>query len=496
MRKIRAVLLEDNDDFVRSFRRAFGERIDLIACNTIAATKEQIGPETELLLVDMFLEADRSGDPSGLRLIAWARAAWPDLPVVVISGHSDLNLVVQAMRLGAYDYLEKEKLTLQELRLRLENAVRHQQLSRRVAELEKRLEVYEPKHLMGSSAGMEAVRRAIDAVTADGSVTVLIRGETGTGKELVAKLIHAGPMRCEGPFVAVDLSSLPREMLAGEIFGHEKGAFTGANSARIGHAESANGGVLFLDEIAELPRDTQSHLFRLIEGRAVVRLGSSRPRPIDVQLVAATNQDLEQLVAAGEFRPELYYRLRVFEIRLPPLRERIDDLPELTELFLNLWHKVGRTPLQSVQPDAYALMQRYAWPGNIRELRNVLEAASVRARMENTTELTPALLSAEIVAGGAPSGHGGVLSTWDVAYARARAELECAENALRSLALQKEEARKILGYRDRHTMRRRLLGLRRAYPELWGHHPSLQEAYGRGLESAAARERRNRELQS
>jgi len=474
MAPLRILILEDNDDFIRSLSRAFQGRIELITASSLSAAKKLADATVDLALVDLFLDSNGSR-PEGLDFLRWVVDKAGNLPVIIITGYANTDLAVEAMREGAEDFIDKGRLNLQEIEKRIWNTLERRRLRKRVTELEHRLEAYEPTALTGSNQVMEQLRRGIKTVAEDGEITVLLRGESGTGKELAARLIHSQGNRHAGPFVAADLSTLPQETLASELFGHEKGAFTGADIARTGYIEAAHGGVLFLDEIAELPRDLQNRLFRVLEERAVTPIGSTRSRPVDIQLVTATNQDLERLVKAGVFRPELYYRLHVFEIRLPALREHPDDILELTEYFLSQWRASGRTPIHNVTAQAGDVLKRYSWPGNVRELRNVLEAACVRAKMLGLRELSEDLLSAELRTGPtlAPVTDDDCL----VDRACARTELTCVACALEQEGGVKEKARKLLGYQDRHTMRRRILTLRERWPDLWSAFPTLDKLY-------------------
>ncbi len=481
MTPLRILILEDNDQFVDSLARGFHGRIEIVATPSISKAKRLINAHIDLALVDLFL-TDEQSKPEGLDFLRWVVSQGGKVPVIVITGYGSTDLAVVAMRDGADDFIDKGRLSLQEIETRICNTLERRRLRSRVTELEHRLETYEPTTLVGSSQVMEQLRRSIKTVAEDGQITVLLRGESGTGKELAARLIHSQGKRHTGPFVAADLSTLPKETIASELFGHERGAFTGADTARTGYVEAAHAGVLFLDEIAELPRDLQNRLFRVLEERAVTPIGCTRPRPVDIQLVTATNQDLEKLVKAGAFRAELYYRLRVFEIRLPALREHCEDVIELSDYFLAQWRASGRTPLHKITAEAADVLKRYSWPGNVRELRNVLEAACVRAKMLGRKELSLDLLPADVRVPAT------VMPVTDDDYAVdracARTELSCVAHALEQEQGAKEKARRLLGYQDRHTMRRRILTLRNRWPDLWSAFPTLDKLYGKRRKEA------------
>lgn len=474
---IRALVLDDKRDFVTALGRSLSGIVEVVPAYSVAEGKHLLGPEVSLALVDLYLTSSTRGEPEGLGFIKWLRETRPDVDVIVISGHGSFDLAVEALRLGAVDFLDKGQLSPEKLRLPIEKLIERRGLQSRVKDLEARLENYEPRRLTGSDPLIQQARRLLLTAASDARVTVLLRGESGTGKELAARMIHREGPRQKGPFVAVDVSTLPRDTLASELFGYERGAFTGAEKQHVGYLEAAHGGVLFLDEIAELPRDVQGSLFRVLEERAVVRLGSTKPRAVDIQLVAATNQDLETLVAAGEFRKELYYRLKVFEIVMPPLRERPGDIPEIVDFFLDHWRLTGRSFLRTVPVAVMHSLQKYRWPGNVRELRNALEAASVQSRPERATVLDARFLPPGIMTNTAPAVLAAVNGALRVEEATAQAELAAVARALELADGNKNNARELLGYGDRHTMRRRLLNIRSRFPELWQHYPALESLY-------------------
>jgi len=312
----------------------------------------------------------------GMEVIARVREASAATETVIITGKSSLETAVAAVRQGVFDYLTKP-CKLSEIQAVLERVRKKRELTSRLRALERRVRRAEgANHLVGGSAGLERVRRLVARVAASDS-SVLIRGETGTGKELVARAIHEGSTRAGGPLVAVNCGALPEHLVESELFGHRKGAFTGADEHRAGLFEVADGGTLFLDEIGELPKPLQSRLLRALESGEIRRVGDNQPIMVDVRVVCATHRSLEEMVAAGEFREDLLFRINTFEIAIPPLRERIDDLPELVQ------HLVRRvrpqTPPESVvaRPEVLEALARHRWPGNIRELANVVEHALV-----------------------------------------------------------------------------------------------------------------------
>jgi two-component system response regulator AtoC/two-component system nitrogen regulation response regulator NtrX len=300
--------------------------------------------------------------------------------VVVLTAYGSERIAVEAMKKGAYDYLAKPY-EIEELRLVAQRALETRVLSRENAELKAELHGRTGDRLgaiVGRSAAMRTIFDVIEKV-AGLDVAVLLTGESGTGKELVAHEIHARSARAQGPFVAVNSAALPGALIESELFGVKKGAFTGAQSDRRGKFELAHGGTLFLDEVGDMAADTQAKLLRAIENKTIEPLGGSEPVEIDVRVIAATHKDLNELVAEGRFRPDLFYRLNVVDIVLPPLRARIDDIPLLVEHVLGeLARKHGRGP-REVSPEATSALLDYPWPGNVRQLRNALERSFVLA---------------------------------------------------------------------------------------------------------------------
>ena len=324
--------------------------------------------EADVALLDLALPGT-----DGLDLLASIRKRWPALPVVMISGRATLGDAVRATKLGAFHFIEKP-LAPEAVLLTVAGAVelrRARELSRQLTE-----QLGAGTELIGSSLAMRDVRRLIAQMAAT-DARVLITGESGTGKELAATALHAGSMRSAKPFVRVNSAAIPRELVESEMFGHERGAFTGATDTRRGRFELADGGTLFLDEIADLSADAQAKLLRAIESGLIERIGGERPIPVDVRVIAATNRDLAAEMAAGRFREDLYYRINVLPLHMPPLRERADDVPELTEhLFARLRERAGLAPPR-FEPDALGRLREYHWPGNVRELANVCERLAI-----------------------------------------------------------------------------------------------------------------------
>ena len=328
---------------------------------------------------DLVLTDQRMPDMSGLDLLKECRALDPEVAVIIMTAYGSIETAVSAMKEGATDYLTKP-LNLEELRLRIERVKRGHQLLRENTELREALqERHRIEGVIGESGQMQEVLDLVRRV-APSDATVLLRGESGTGKELIAKAIHYASARRKGPLVKVNCAALPETLLESELFGHEKGAFTGAFATRKGRFEIADKGTLFLDEIGDLPAHLQAKLLRVLQEREFERVGSNHAITSDVRIITATNQDLDQLMRQGVFREDLYYRLNVVTIILPPLRDRRQDLPALIDHFLRKFAEKNGKTIQGFSRDARDALLRYDYPGNVRELENLVERATVLTR--------------------------------------------------------------------------------------------------------------------
>jgi len=329
----------------------------------------------------------------GLQLVRWVRELESALPVIMITGHGDVTLAVEAMRSGAYDFIPKP-FSSEHLVEVVQRALEKRALTLEVASLRRRLEQRGGIEavLIGRSPQMAAVRRRVQEV-AGSAVDVLIRGETGTGKELVARCLHDNGPTSKGNFVALNCGGMPETLLDSELFGHEPGAFSGAQKRRIGKIEHANGGTLFLDELETMPMPMQIKLLRVLQERQLERLGSNQPVKVSCRVVAATKDDLAQLAQKERFRADLYYRLNVVTIDLPPLRERREDIPLLFEHFVMQAAERYQRPLPAVTPEEVHRLMAHDWPGNVRELRNAADCFALGLRND---VMAPAEMMAEV----------------------------------------------------------------------------------------------------
>src|SRR5256714_12326164 len=335
--------------------------------------------------INVVLSDLHMGDVSGLDLLNLWKQRKPDTHFIVITGEPSSSAAVQAMKAGAYDYVSKP-INIDELTLLIKRAIDSTRKEKEIDELRRRLDQkFGLDQIIGQSKQMRDVFAKIQRAAPVDS-TVLILGESGTGKELVAQALHHNSPRKKGPFVAVNIAAVPPTLVESELFGHVRGAFTGATDRRIGRFEQADGGTLFIDEIGDFELGLQAKLLRVLETFQVTPVGGHEDRKVNVRVLAATSRNIVQMVKEGTFREDLYYRLNVITITLPPLRERPDDIPILVDHFLKEIAATKHTPPKKISPEVMRRFQQYRWPGNVRELRNTLESMMVLAEGEMLTE--------------------------------------------------------------------------------------------------------------
>ncbi len=322
----------------------------------------------DLVILDVWLP-----NMGGIDVLKRIRDDWPEIEVVVISGHANINMAVQAVKIGAFDFLEKP-LSLEKTITVVENALKMEELKRENRSL--RQSILLEDEMIGSGEGMGKVRELIDQ-SADSEARILILGENGTGKELVAREIHLQSRRAQAPFVEVNCASIPETLIESELFGHEKGAFTDAYARRKGKFELANRGTLFLDEIADMSLSTQAKVLRVLQEMKFERIGGEKSINVDVRVIAATNKNIQEEIRAGRFREDLYFRINVIPIFVPPLRDRIEDLLELIDFFMGKFKRSTDEPPRRFSEDSLQLLGTYSWPGNIRELKNFIERINI-----------------------------------------------------------------------------------------------------------------------
>ncbi|NOI82421.1 nitrogen regulation protein NR(I) [Vibrio tubiashii] len=436
-----------------------------IKCETFADA-ESVLMALERETPDVLVSDIRMPGIDGIELLKQVHERSAELPVIIMTAHSDLDAAVNAYQKGAFEYLPKpfdvdETLTL------VERAITHSQ-EQKQEQASLADDNYTPPEIIGEAPAMQEVFRAIGRLSRS-SISVLINGESGTGKELVAHALHRHSPRASKPFIALNMAAIPKDLIESELFGHEKGAFTGANSVRQGRFEQANGGTLFLDEIGDMPLDIQTRLLRVLADGQFYRVGGHSPIKVDVRIVAATHQNLEKLVHKGDFREDLFHRLNVIRIQIPALRERKQDIEKLTLHFLALAAEELGVDVKTLHPSTVETLNRLDWPGNVRQLENICRWLTV---MASGTEVLPADLPTELLE---EKAHNDVstsgswqqqLATWAksslsqgdtelLSYALPEFERILLEAALEHTNGHKQDAAKVLGW-GRNTLTRKL----------------------------------------
>lgn len=427
--------------------QSFGDGRELLE------TLERVQPE--VIISDI-----RMPGMDGITLLPRIQALAPGLPVIIMTAHSDLDSAVKAYDVGAFEYLPKP--------FDVNEAV--DQVNRALASREKAGERESPAQesgvwIIGKAPSMQEVFRAIGRLSRS-NISVLITGESGTGKELVARALHEHSPRASGPFIALNMAAIPRDLMEAELFGHEKGAFTGAQARRVGRFEQAEGGTLFLDEIGDMPAEAQTRLLRVLSDGRFYRVGGATTVKANVRILAATHQDLEALVEQGRFREDLYHRLNVIRIDIPPLRERREDIPQLMEFFLKKVAAELEAEVKEIRPDALQALEAFSWPGNVRQLENVARWLTVMAsgREIHVSDLPPEFQA--VTGGGLPVGQAAdwkaALEKWveeqysaGVSGLQREVENELIRAALAATGGHKQEAARLLGW-GRNTLTRKL----------------------------------------
>jgi two-component system response regulator AtoC len=462
------LIVDDDESFLGALERALRRNFKTVTALDEARALRAFGDEPDVVLLDIRLDESNPRNRGGVELLKKILEMQPRVPVVMTSAYGDIETAVECMRLGATDFIHKLDFFqkpdgLKELSQRLMTALDRAQLSRKVEQLEEQLRRLEPVEIVGASPRLNEIKELIQVVAQDGYVTTLITGETGTGKEMVAHAIHRLGRRAKGPIIPVAIPALNRNLIESELFGHEAGAFTGTKGRHIGYIERAKGGVLFFDEIGDLPAEAQLKLLRFLEERTFSRVGSTHEIGVDVQIVCATNCDLEKAIAEGRMREDLYFRLKSFQMHLLPLRERLDDIELLTISFLKHFRAQGRTRIEEISREAADALRKYRWPGNIRELKAVLERANIYANYHGHARIEKEDLPLELL---------NIVSSEPTRSSRldlniginldlelARVELSYMEEVLSLTEERKTEAWKLLGLNDRFALLRRAKNL-------------------------------------
>ena len=375
----RILIADDHDSLRRGLAQALSEASHEVeeAPNGNAAIEKLHAGFFDVVVSDL-----RMGGSTGIEVLKTAKTLHPTTAVILMTAFGSVSTAVEAMKSGAFDYVQKP-FEIEEMEVKIQKALEVRRMQHEIDYLRHAQgDIYDFDRIIGSSGALEKVLGIVRKV-ARSNTTVLVRGETGTGKELIAGAIHHSSHRASRSFVKVNCAALQENLLESELFGHEKGAFTGADKQRIGRFEQADGGTLFLDEIGDMSANTQAKILRVLQEHEFERLGGTRTIKVDVRLIAATNRDLTLMVEAGAFREDLYYRLNVVTIEMPPLRERKEDVAALANFFIRRFSAELKKKIDGLAPDALKLLMRYHWPGNIRELENAIERAMLLADREH-----------------------------------------------------------------------------------------------------------------
>ncbi|MEK6634770.1 MAG: sigma-54 dependent transcriptional regulator [Planctomycetota bacterium] len=438
------LVIDDKEDHAK----ATAEALQKMGYKCLIATSGRDGQkiidtgDVDIVITDLIMH-----DVDGLQILKSTKERLPEAEVILITGYGTVETAVDAMQKGAATYLLKP-ININHLRAEVNKLVEKQYLIRSNKELHKQLdERFGLSGIIGNSPKMQKILNIVNQISGT-TATILITGESGTGKELISKIIHNNSPRKNNPLVILNAAAIPENLLESELFGHEKGSFTGAIYQRKGKFEYAHHGTLFLDEIGDMPLSTQVKLLRVIEDGVITRIGSNESIEVDVRLIAATNQDLEKLIKEGKFREDLYFRLNVVSIKLPPLRERKEDIPLLIDVFLREFLQTHNKTISYISPEARKVLCNYPWPGNVRELKNCIESMVV-VGTKNTLDIEDIpdhILQRSDKTPASPSLLGGITME--------EAERELIKNTLATVGGNREEAAKMLGIGERTLYRK------------------------------------------
>lgn len=464
-------ILEDDPDYQNLLHGFLSKQYYIEYAKSLQTALNSRLDHIDLFIIDICLDPESPQNKDGLDFINYLDNQALERPIIVLSGYAQEDVpevVASSFKAGVIDYVRKSKITPAFLQQLINDSIDKYTLRSQVDHWKKRVQQLEGWEIIGDCPAIQHVKEEILKVAEDGYASVLITGETGTGKELVANAIHQKGWRKDSPFISFSVLALPQELIHRELFGHEKGAFTGADKAKSGYIEESNGGILFIDEIGEIPTEIQGLLLRILEERTFFRIGSTKQRNIDFQLVTATNQKLQEKLSTDAFRDDLFYRLNTFQIQLPSLKERGEDIILLSNYFLNGFRKQGRTNSKGFTSDVLKIFKRYSWPGNVRELKNTIERCVIKSKNSNKKMISQEMLPEEIVKEAMETNEAKIINQKinknrfpvDMDKEYAKLELFFAEQALKYANGKKTEAWKLLkgkGFSSRYTFYNKIL---------------------------------------
>lgn len=479
--RYKILIVDDDREYSNELENLLKIKYEVEVAYSLKEFTEKFRPyRYDLVLLDIRLKKEKEG----LLLLKDIKRQNPHIPVIMMTHYPDIDTAVESLKYGATEYIQKDKVSLESIYRIITSLLKERELAQKVKNLTHRIAyIEEPAEIISESPAMQKVKEKIKIAAQDGEITVLITGETGVGKEIVARNIHLLGKRKEGPFIPYAIAGAHRETIDSELFGHEKGAFTGAEEQRIGLVEEANRGILFLDEIGDLPEDIQVKILRLLETRTFRRLGGNKEIWVDVQFITATNRNLEELVKEKSFRKDLYYRLKAFEIYIPPLRERKEDIIPLANYFLSLFKKRKAVRVKRLSRESETILLNYDFPGNVRELRNIIERSIIIANARGSDVIEPDDLGIEI-----KSSHNRETQS-DIKITKpapalddtmdnldkylAYSELKFVLEGIKKYGKKKSLLAEKLGYPNRFTFQRRIKRILLKFPELGNEFPEI-----------------------
>jgi len=470
MPKQHLLIVEDSAEYVRMLERTLGEKFSIHGAATKGSALDRLGRgRFDAVLLDIRLDASDEANQEGLEVLEFISGEGLDLPVVVMTAFETPEMVDAALRRGAEDFVNKAHSSPDEIEKRVSFAIQRRDERRRAEALEERLEHLEPHEIVGTSSEIERARSLVEMVANNPEATVLVRGETGTGKRLVGRAVHATGDRSRGPLVVVDLLSAPADDHARILFGERSG--TGRGAAAAGAFRRASGGILVIHEIGQASEGAQGGLLKALAQGRVSPVGGGRDIHVDVQVVSTSTEDLERKVASGDLRKDLYYRLGTVEIWLPPLRERTEDIKALASHFVERYGRAGQPEVVGLSAEAITELERCQWPGNVLQLQSAISAAVMAARDEGAREVALRHIPASVFGvRPAPVSASDLLvlpqDGCDVDERKAYVELQLITQAIEQQNGNKAHAWRLLGYNDRKMLYRRLAAIRRRYPHL------------------------------
>jgi len=460
--KPKILIVDDDISYLNKLKKLLEDDYEILTATNLQEAFNKVYV-ADVVLLDLNLNENKN-EYEGFIFLEKVKKDLPELPIIVVTGYYETDKAIKSFKLGAYDFIEKGT-DINKLFKVIKNALEKLNLELKLKNFVVVSEEVEPLDLIGVSEHIKELRKIIDFISKDAHLTILIVGETGTGKELVARLIHKKGLRRNYPFVPVSLASIPKDLAESELFGYEKGAFTGAIERKKGLIEMANKGILYLDDVDYASLEIQAKLLRFLEEKRIRRLGGSKEIEIDVQIISSTNKDLKSLISKGRFREDLFYRISVFTIEILPLRKRKEDIPVLINYFLELYRRKRRTSVKGISSKAIEYLVNYDWPGNIRELKNLIERLIILAQIKGKEIISEDMLPQDIRNVERESSKS-LKFPLNLDYELAKYEMDIIFKALKESNFSISKAYKLLGLKNRYQLYYRLKRIKKLFPDL------------------------------